>query len=204
MVMFSLLARQRCAPFGSRPFPNAAPLLRFSVMLLMLGDSFAFWAGQRCRLPPSVRTAGQRGGRLGDERFRRWAISTVMAMQPRRVLLIVGGNDIARPPFNPRLLSQLYEEIVLGILAAGADHVHVFPVPPRTSCRRGDVTVSVYRRRRRLVNLFLRRLFAPRGAVPSTVFGAFRPEDDFLGRDGVHPSAAGWASIAEYVRALAA
>ncbi|KAF0308924.1 hypothetical protein FJT64_019902 [Amphibalanus amphitrite] len=101
-------------------------------MLLVLGDSFAHWASHRCDLPASVVTAGRRGGRLDDEAFRRWAVGVVFRSRPERVLLVVGGNDLAGPEFNARHLHHLFEELVYGVLAAGAGQVTILPIPPRT------------------------------------------------------------------------
>ena len=168
-------------------------------MLLVLGDSFAHWASHRCVLPASVVTAGRRGGRLDDEAFRQWAIGVVFRSRPERVLLIVGGNDLAGPVFNARHLHQMYEELISGVLAAGAGQVTVLPIPPRTACRPGGATVSAYRRRRRLMNLLLRRSFRrPRAASP-VAFCPFTPGPGFVGRDGVHPSAEGWRELAAVI-----
>ncbi|KAF0298727.1 hypothetical protein FJT64_003932 [Amphibalanus amphitrite] len=109
-------------------------------MLLVLGDSFAHWASHRCDLPASVVTAGRRGGRLDDEAFRRWAVGVVFRSRPERVLLVVGGNDLAGPEFNARHLHHLFEELVYGVLAAGAGQVTILPIPPRTACRPGGAT----------------------------------------------------------------
>ena len=104
-------------------------------------------------------SAGRRGGRLDDEAFRRWAIDMVVRSRPERVLLIVGGNDLAGPDFSAHHFRQLYEDLIYGVLAAGAGQVTVLPIPPRTACRPGGATVSAHRRRRRLMNLLLRRSF---------------------------------------------
>ena len=194
------------APFHPRAGSHRSSLpflhFRFS-MLLLVGDSFAFWAAQRCTLDASICTAGWRGGRIGDDRFRRWAIATVAHLCPGRVLLMVGGNDLAQPSYNSRQLMRQFDELVLGMLAAGAGQIDVFPVPPRTSCRHGVVTVAAYRRRRRLTNLLLRRRFArPCSDLPVT-FNSFQPAEGFVGRDGVHPSPAGWQAIGECVNACA-
>ena len=152
-------------------------VFRSSGMLLVVGDSFAFWAARQCPPDVSICTAGWRGGRIGDDRFRRWVIATVARVRPSRVLLMVGGNDLDRRAFSPRIIMELFHETVLGVLAAGASQVHVFPVPPRTRCRRGVVTVAAYRRRRRLTNMLLRRRFARPGAALPAAFGSFQPAE---------------------------
>ena len=119
-------------------------------MLLILVDSFAYWAGTR-DLGPDVVARGWRGARLANEEFRRWAINVTHQERPRDVLLIVGGNDVACAHFSPRLLGKFFEELILGIYAAGAEYVHVLYIPPRSATRPGSATVSVYRRRRRLI-----------------------------------------------------
>ena len=102
---------------------------------LVIGDSFAYWAGRRCAFRVPAQTAGWRGGCISDDRFRRWAVATVLRLRPQRVLLIVGSNELARVPFSPRHHFGLFRELTLGLLAAGAEEIHVFPVPPRTSTR---------------------------------------------------------------------
>ena len=171
-------------------------------MQLLLGDSFAYWAGRRCPLGEAVQTAGWRGGAIADGRLRKWAIATVVRLQPAQVLLIIGGNDLAREHFSVRILSALFEELTLGLLAAGADSIVVFPIPPRASCRHGDVVVSVYRRRRRLMNQVLRRQFSHPVTNPQVTFGQFSFNECHLGRDGVHPSAVGWQALADAVAAV--
>ena len=174
----------------------------FSAMLLVLGDSFAYWAGRRCDLGETIRTAGWRGGRIGDAAFRRWAIATVHEMKPQRVVLLVGGNDLTGEGFNTRQLYSLFQELTLGIAAAGASETIVFPIPPRSSCRRGDVSVAMYCRRRRLFNKVLKKELSRPQASSQASFSNFRPGDGFLGRDGVHPSAGGWQVLAEAITAL--
>ena len=148
-------------------------------MLLVIGDSFAFWAGRRCSFEGDVRTAGWRGGRISDGEFRRWAVATVMDMRPRTVALIVGGNDTAGDTFNTRLLSSLYWELTLGFAAAVAQRTVVFPIPPRTAQRPDGASTSVYRRRRRLLNMVLRRQFSRPDACPQAGFASFCPDDIF-------------------------
>ena len=52
-----------------------------------------------------------------------------------RVLLVVGGNDVASKPFIPRVIMELFRELALGIVAAGAAQPHVLPIPTRVVCR---------------------------------------------------------------------
>ena len=172
-------------------------------MFLVIGDSFAYWAGRRCAFRVPAQTAGWRGGCISDDRFRRWAVATVLHLRPQRVLLIVGGNDLARVPFSPRHLLGFFRELTLGLLAAGAEEIHVFPVPPRTSTRPGAASVSAFRRRRRLVNMLLRRLFARPAVASPVAFCAFQPAESFVGADGVHPSRAGWQAITDVAEAIA-
>ena len=174
----------------------------FSVMLLVLGDSFAFWAGRRCSLDASVSVAGWRGGRISDDQFRRWAVAEVARRSRPRVLLIVGGNDIDQRSFNARQLMACYGELALGLLAAGAESVHLLPVPPRSSCRL--CSASAFRRRRRLANLLLRRRYARPDPDTPIVFTAFTPSMSFIGHDGVHPSAADWLELERHIASVAA
>ena len=169
-------------------------------MLLVIGDSYACRVGRRCDLPAGVETCGWSGGRVTNDRFRRWAIAETMRLRPSRVLVIVGGNDLAQPEFSARMIMQVFEELVLGLCATGA-HVHIFPVPPRLSCRRGAAPVPAYMRRRRLTNLLLRQRFN-RQTADDTSFCVFNAAEGFIGSDGVHPSPAGWRAIAGVIDAL--
>ena len=78
--------------------------------------------------------------------------------------------------------------------------MHIFPIPPRVSCR--HVPTSVYWRRRRLLNLVLRRFFSRWNDDSRVVSSPFHAAMDFIGSDGVHPSAAGWREIARYISTL--
>ena len=172
-------------------------MLRFSAMLLILGDSYAHWACLSCTLGPHMEARGWRGARLADEDFRRWAIDLTNRRQPQDVLLIVGGNDAAYRQFSPRIISQLFQELILGLYAAGAQFVHVLPIPPRSASRPGGVSVAVYRRRRRLINQILQRLATrPQGAdAPRFALRSLPLSAGFLGSDGVHPSSSGWRDL---------
>ena len=172
-------------------------------MLLILGDSFAHWAGAR-DMGPGVVARGWRGARLADEEFRRWAINVTLQQRPRDVLLIVGGNDVACPQFSPRLLGQMFQELILGIYAAGAEYV--LNIPPRSVTRPGSASVSVYRRRRRLINLMLRRLSRrpASGNAPRFALREVALSPGFLGRDGVHPSPTGWRDLGRVIHDILA
>ena len=170
-------------------------------MLLIIGDSYVHWARTRCDLGSSVRTAGWRGGCLTSDSFRRWAVRTVRHIQPRRVLLVAGGNDVAQQSFSPRILSQIFEELTAGLIAAGAKHVFVFAIPPRSRTRPGDASVSAYRKRRKLMNQILTRQFSKPEANPDVSFIRFQPAAGFIGRDGIHPSPEGWRCLEQEFRA---
>ncbi|KAF0288869.1 hypothetical protein FJT64_012762 [Amphibalanus amphitrite] len=172
-------------------------------MQLIIGDSFAFWAARRCTLGEAVRAEGWRGACISSDGFRRWAVATVRRLEPAQVVLLVGSNDLAAPQLSIRLLVGYYEELTMGMLAAGAGRVIVMPLPPRTRLRARDVSVAVYRRRRRLANQVLRRQFSRTSANPEVTFGPFVFSVDFLGPDGVHPSAAGWQALAEALTSMA-
>ncbi|KAF0296198.1 hypothetical protein FJT64_006347 [Amphibalanus amphitrite] len=173
-------------------------------MLLVIGDSYAHWASSRCQLREGVQAAGRRGARIADDEFRRWAIRVAHHVRPQDALLIIGGNDMAHEHFSPRLLGQHYEELVLGLLAAGVGFVHILPIPPRSASRPGSVPAPVYRRRRRLTNQVLRRLFCRPVAAPCVAMCEFPMGDGFLGRDGVHPSEDGWRRLQTLISHIAA
>ena len=165
-------------------------------MLLVLGDSYAFHFRSVCGVDGAVAAVGWRGARVGCDEFRRWAISQEVLRQPRRVLLMAGSNDLARPEFRLRLFFAQIRELSLGLLAAGAEEVLLLPIPPRLRLREQDVTLHQYQRRRWLTNRLLRRKFGrpPVWQVP------FEAPPGFIGSDGVHPSAVGWRALASYVR----
>ena len=176
-----------------------------SEMLLILGDSFAYHFRDHFRHAQGVRAVGLRGARIGNPEFRRWAIRRAVIERPPkeerfRVLLIVGGNDIARSAFRQRDLQADFAELVAGLLAAGAETVFILPLPPRDAARPGDARLTQYRRRRRLANYVLLRTYRGEPAVCL----AFRPPAGFLGRDGVHPSARGWQALCELASSLLA
>lgn len=162
-------------------------------MLQVLGDSFAFHLGQFFTPESGVRVMGRRGARVGDPAFRRWAIRLAAHDRPDQVLLIVGGNDLSHDPaaFRQRHLLADFKELATGLLAAGVREVVILPLPPRDSARPAAATVAQYSRRRRLANYILRRTFT----APPVRCIAFQVPPGFLGRDGVHPSAAGWQAL---------
>ena len=175
----------------------------FFSILLLVGDSFAFWASRRCVLHESIRTAGRRGGCVRDDSFRRWAIAAVASLRPQHVVLVVGGNDLAHPQYNARIVVHQFHELVCGMLAAGAEAITLFPIPPRSASRSGAVSAAIFHRRRRLTNMLLRRRYRRPSVDLPVAFGSFVPGENFLGRDGVHPSASGWQAFGEWLNAEA-
>ena len=171
-------------------------------MLLILGDCYAERARQACRLGTGTEARGWRGARINNDDFRRWAVEVTHRLRPRDVLLIIGGNDVAAPQFSPRVFGELFQELILGLYAAGAHFVHVLPIPPRATTRPGSVSVAVYRRRRRLANQVLRRMASKQEGTQTARFAlrTLVPSERFLGRDGVHPSEAGWRDMMRVVR----
>ena len=167
-------------------------------MLLIIGDSFAFHL--RAQLDPAWRVTcvGRRGANLSDDSFRKWAIETAIDIRPTRVLIIAGGNDLAKPQFRHQSMVALFEEISLGLLAAGADQVRILAIPPRVVMRKDDVTAACYNRRRYIINGKLRNKFK-RDPV---VFRYMCTSKGFLGRDGVHPSSQGWQILRTVVCSL--
>ena len=83
------------------------------------------------------------------------------------------------------------QELVLGHLAAGATAIWILPIPPRNGLRPSDASAPQFQRRRWVANRLLRRLFR---RAPVILVDYALPAD-FLGRDGVHPSAAGWRAL---------
>ena len=157
----------------------------------MLGDSYAYRFRSFCRADDSVNAAGWRGARVANDEFRRWAIRETVLQRPRNVFLMVGGNDLAHPSFRLRKFFVLLRELVLGLLAAGAETVFLLPLPPRSRLRRDDVSPRRYQKRRGLVNRLIRRKFF-RPPVQQVVFV---DSAGFLGADGVHPSDMGWRAL---------
>ena len=157
----------------------------------MLGDSYAHHFRAFCRADDHVDAAGWRGARLADDEFRRWAIRETVLRRPRNVFLMVGGNDLARPTFRLRQFFVLLRELVLGLLAAGAETVFLLPLPPRSQLRTDDVSARRYQQRRWLVNRLIRRKFCR----PPVQQVTFVDSAGFLGADGVHPSDMGWRAL---------
>ena len=167
--------------------------------MLVLGDSYVARLGAHLDPAWRVSCVGRPGARVSDDCFRTWALRTAIERQPVSVLLIVGGSDHpARPLFRQQELLVYFDELVAGLLAAGVAHVFVLAIPPRVHLRATDVAASCFRRRRRLANNKLRRKFgrAPVMYVPLPTPG------EFLGPDGVHPSAGGWRELTDIVRRL--
>ena len=189
-------------PHGAQGRRDGAPpvisLPGSSIMLLIIGDSFAHHLATHLNSSWDVSCVGRRGARLSDESFRRWAIATTINTRPTRVLLIVGGNDVAHPTFEQRSLAALFEELSLGLLAAGADSVRILAIPPGTQLRAADVSAACFSRRQRVANSKLKGKFR-RDPV---MFRALCTSKGFLGRDGVHPSRRGWQTLCAVVRTL--
>ena len=167
-------------------------------MLLVIGDSFAFHLPTHLEPTWRVTCAGWRGARLADESFRTRAIRSAAMSGCRQVLVIIGGNDLARPDFSSTHFMTQFRELELGLLAAGVVHVAILAIPPRVGRRKTDVSCVHYRRRRRSLNLRLRLRYRR----PPVQFVPCPAVSEFLGRDGVHPSREGWRAIRLVVYAL--
>ena len=170
----------------------------FATRMLVIGDSYVARLGAHLDPAWRVSCVGRPGARISDDGFRTWAVRTAVERQPVSVLLIVGGNDLARPLFRQQELLAYFDELAAGLLAAGLDQVFVLAIPPRVHLRATDAAASCFRRRRHLANDKLRRKFgrAPVMYVPLPTPG------EFLGPDGVHPSAGGWRRLTDIVRRL--
>ena len=166
----------------------------------MIGDSFVFHLATRLDRRWRVSCAGRPGARLAEDSFRTWAIRTAKEHGCDRVLLIIGGNDLARPDFRPHRFMEQLRELELGLLAAGVTAISIMAIPPRVGRRSGDAANAVYRQRRKLTNLSMRLRYqrppAQFVAIPAS------PGSRFLGRDGVHPSRGGWLVLCQIVHAL--
>ena len=123
----------------------------------------------------------------------------VQEIRPQQVLLMVGSNDLAGQDFRQQRLIGYFDEITLGMLAAGAQVVRVWLLPPRVSMRRGDVSGACYRRRRQLANAKLKHKFRR-----EPVRWVSCPTTHMLGPDGVHPSRVGWQIVCSMVAQLVA
>ena len=174
------------------------PLSGSSKMLLIIGDSFTYHLAVHLNPSWDVSCVGRRGARLSDDSFRSWAIAMAVNTRPTRVLLIVGGNDVAHSSFQQRALTALFEELSLGLLAAGADSVRIPAIPPRTQLRAADVSAACFSRRRHVANSKLKGKFR-RDPV---MYRALCTSKGFLGWDGVHPSKRGWQALCAVVGTL--
>ena len=169
-------------------------------MLLVIGDGFVFHMAAHLDRRWRVSCACRLGARLAGESFRDWAIRTAREHRCGRVLLIIGGNDLARPDFRLRQFMEQLRELELGLLAAGATAISIMAIPPRVGRRAGDAASAVYRQRRKLTNLTMRlRYQRPPAQFVAIPAG---PVSRFLGRDGVHPSRGGWLVLCQVVLAL--
>lgn len=165
-----------------------------------MGDSFVFHMAAYLDRRWRVSCAGRPGARLAEESFRTCATRTAREHRCSHVLLIIGGNDLARPDFRLRQFMEQLRELELGLLAAGVTAISIMAIPPRVGRRAGDAASAVYRQRRKLTNLSMRLRYrrppAQFVAIPASV------RSRFLGRDGVHPSRGGWMVLCQVVHAL--
>ena len=104
-------------------------------MLLVLGDSYAAHLERQVDPAWPVACAGRPGAKIASAAFRRWAIRTAHERRPRRMLLMVGSNDLAHQQFRQRELMDSFEELSLGLLAAGVDSVYIQLAPGRRPVR---------------------------------------------------------------------
>ena len=88
-------------------------------MLLLVGDSFAAHLGSRIAPNGPIQAAGWRGACVGREDFRRWVIGEVAVRRPDTVIILAGGNDLARPDFRQRSLAGHLRELALGVNSGG-------------------------------------------------------------------------------------
>ena len=102
--------------------------------MLVIGDSFAARL-QALGDDRRFSAVGWSGGTVGDDRFRRWAIAEAARLRPSRVILMAGGNDLAKRTFQPRAWLRDLEELLLGLQAAGVGRIWVMPIPPRSRLR---------------------------------------------------------------------
>ena len=163
-------------------------------MTLVLGASYA--ARLRARQERDFSAVGWPGARLCDERLQMWAMQQAADRRPQQVMLMIGGNDLARPDFRQRQFRSYMQALTLGLLAAGVARVIIFPIPPRHRLRHRDFTREQYRRRQRLANRIMRRSYRREPVINPT----FRVPPGFLSADGVHPSEAGWQAIVQFIR----
>ena len=155
----------------------------------MPGDSYAVRFRARYGGDGHIDAAGRSGACVVDDEFRCWAIRRAALLRPRCVVILAGGNDLARPTFRLRQFFCNLRELSLGLLAAGAELVLFLPIPPRLGGR--GVSPSRFQRRRWLANRLLQRKFRR----PPVACLEFVPPVGFLGDDGVHPSALGWRAL---------
>ena len=166
-------------------------------MALVIGDSYAARLNDLLGPDDHLSAAGMRGARVCQEQFRHWALREAVALKPRVAMLLIGGNDLACPEFRQRNFIRNLRELALGLLAAGAERVFLFPIPPRDTFRRQDARPEQYRRRRRLTNRILKATFK-RDPI---ICAPFVVPSGFLSRDGVYPSDSGWRALLAAIRA---
>ena len=115
---------------------------------------------------------------------------------------MVGGNDIASGEFTARQFEECFDKLVRAFHERGVNLTAIFPIPPREQTRPQDVTPEKYRKLQKVANKGLRVKFGRPIARPEATFIRFNEWEDFLSRDGVHPSHQGWCSIMKAVKEM--
>lgn len=120
-----------------------------AAMLLVIADSFVTHLPRDLSRCDRVRTAGTC---VCLDRFQHWVVRVARISRPQTVLIIAGGNDLARPDFQIRNLMHAFSRLVSGLPAAEFEWVALFPIPPRDRTRCHDVTVQDHYRRCRVIH----------------------------------------------------
>ena len=142
----------------------------------------------------TVLNAGKAGERASDGRGRLW--SNLRDTSPQVLLLMDGANDLLAGASVGATVNAM-EDMVRDARGRGVQ-VLVLNLPPeRASGRRGGAAAAVP-----LYNSTLAEMAAKKGARIVDVYGQF--DVALIGEDGLHPTEAGYARLAEIVAAALA
>ena len=97
----------------------------YAARLVTRRDEYDFTAVAR----RNIHAVGWPGAHLCDELFQTWAMQQAADRRPQQVMIMIGGNDLARSDFRQRQFRSSMQALTIGLLAAGVARVIIFPIP---------------------------------------------------------------------------